>query len=222
MLGPAMIHGRIIRFPRRRPPARLIQTVQRHLLKGGAAVLPTETQYALSAVATNSRAVAAVRSIKGRSSGSPFSVFFKCADALSAWGVELPEPGLLLAEAFWPGPMTLVLPVRGSRFRHLGSARTIGVRVSPEPLLVKLCSSIARPLVATSANPSGLMLSIPEENHWLEGLVEASNVIWARPKRFRRRQASTVLDCSGRRVRVIRRGAIPDRVWRQALPPDML
>ncbi len=217
-----MKSDRIIRFTRSAPSAKLIRILERHLLAGGVAVLPTETQYALAAIATSKRNVARVRAIKGRSDKLPFSVFLPDCQSLHRWRVELPESAELLAEAFWPGPMTLILPTRHAALRRLGGGATVGIRVSPEPVIEKLCRRLGTPLLATSANPSGLVLSAREENHWLSTQVEVHGMIWARPARYRRHVTSTVLDCTSPRIRAVRPGAIPERIWRQALPSDTI
>jgi L-threonylcarbamoyladenylate synthase len=213
----------IIRFNRAHPSVHSLQGVLRHLAGGGVAVLPTETQYALSADATSNKGLARVRLIKGRPEGQPFSVFFPDRQALADWGITLPEWAESLAEAFWPGPMTLILPTRSKVFRGLGGGRqTVGVRVSPEPLIHQLCRKLDRPLVATSANPSGLVLSSRAENLWLTRQVAEHEMIWARPAIFRRHESSTILDCSGNRVRLVRDGAIPAQIWKQALTAERL
>ncbi|MBI5868441.1 MAG: threonylcarbamoyl-AMP synthase [candidate division Zixibacteria bacterium] len=217
-----MTNGRIIRYARRHPTGRLIRILERHLLAGGVAILPTETQYALAAIATSKRNVARVRTIKGRSHKLPFSVFLPDHQSLRRWHVDLPESAELLAEAFWPGPMTLILPTRHPALRRLGGGATVGIRVSPEPLIEKLCRRLGTPLLATSANPSGLVLSARAENHWLSSQVEVHGMIWARPARYKRHVTSTVLDCTRPRIRVVRPGAIPERIWWQALPSDTI
>jgi L-threonylcarbamoyladenylate synthase len=211
----------IIRFDRRHPSARTVGRLAHHLAKGGVAVFPTETQYALSADATDDSGVTRVRVIKGRSQNQPFSVFFPDRLTLADWGISLPDWAELLAEAFWPGPLTLILPARGRILRRLGGDdHTVGVRVSPEPIVGRLCRRLGHPLIATSANPAGLLLSPTAENRWLSGQAADCRLIWARPARFRRHAPSTVLDCSGRRAHLVRDGAIPVRIWRQALPVE--
>lgn len=219
---PPMRNERVIRFDRQHPPVDLIRILERHLLAGGAAVLPTETQYTLTAIATSKRNVAKVRAIKGRPEKAPFSVFLSDRGVLPRWSIELPEPAELLAEAFWPGPMTLILPTRNPALRRLGGGTTVGIRVSPEPLISKLCHRLGKPLIATSANPSGLVLSAGAENRWLSTQVEVHRMIWARPAMYRRHEISTVLDCTTPQVRALRQGAIPERIWRQALPTDTI
>ena len=213
----------IIRFDRANPPASLARRLSRHLATDGVAVFPTETQYALSTDATSERGLARVRLIKGRTANQPFSIFLADRRALAEWGITIPDWAEMLAEMFWPGPLTLILPSAQRVFRRLGGrAHTVGVRVSPEPIVERLCRMTGRPLIATSANPSGLVLSPSGENRWLARQAAEHRLIWARPRRYRRLRASTVLDCSKRCVRLVRDGAIPAQIWRRAVPANRL
>ena len=177
-------------------------------------MLPSETQYALSGDATQPDVIERARALKGRGPSAPFSVFFHGLPALADWGIRLPAWALPLTQHFWPGPLTLVLPLRNRLLRRLGSDDTVGVRVSSEPLLRRLGATFGKPLLATSANPSGARLTVAQENAWLRRLAETGAVKWARPSRYVRRPASTVLDCTGSRPRQLRPGAVPESAWR--------
>ena len=207
----------IITFDRLDPARTLITRFSRHLDSGRAVILPTETQYALVCDATQPTAVESVRALKGRGN-EPFSVFLPGRAALGRWRVAPPQWAEALIAAFWPGPMTLVLPTRHRVFSLLGGKPgSLGVRVSPEPCISAILGRLARPLLATSANPSGLRLDTVRENRWLRRLTDDSQVLWARPTRYRRRMASTVIDCTGDRPRLLRDGAIPRTVWQAVL-----
>ena len=181
-------------------------------------VLPTETQYALACDATSKDAIAAVRTIKGRKPSAPFSVFLPHLDDLARWRIGCPNYAEQLARAFWPGPMTLVLPTTNPIFKLLGgNGKSVGVRVTPEPVIAMLLELLQAPLVATSANPSGTVMDARTENRWLESLVEARMLVWARPFRYVRKPASTIIDCTGRVPRELRSGPITKAVWNEAL-----
>jgi len=212
-----VISSHIIRYDRDAPSRSLITALSRQIGAGRAAVIPTETQYALAADATSETAIAAVRLIKGRSARQPFSVFFANAQMLEQWRIRIPSWAQPLTDSFWPGPLTLILPSRGSTFRRLGSPGSVGVRISPEPLVQALIQTVKRPLLATSANPSGIVLSTRDENNWLADGAESGKFVWARPRRYDRRPPSTVLDCCGSRPKLIRAGAIDAGQWRRAL-----
>jgi L-threonylcarbamoyladenylate synthase len=127
-----------------------------HLRGGGLVAAPTETVYGLAADATNGKAVAAIYEIKGRPSFNPLIVHVSgiyMADELA----EFDPLSRQLAEAFWPGPLTLVLPLKtGSKIASLVTAglKTVGLRCPKGPAqeLIRLLGS---PLAAPSANSSG-------------------------------------------------------------------
>lgn len=207
----------MIRYDRHAPSQSLIAALEQQISSGRIAVIPTETQYALTADATSAAAIDAVRAAKGRRALQPFSVFFTGATALTRWRIIIPERAQPLADIFWPGPLTLILPTRNPLFRRLGTAGSVGVRISPEPVVQALAQTLNRPLLATSANPSGLVLSIRDENNWLADGAESSKFLWVRPRRYVRRAPSTVLDCCGSAPKLIRAGAIGTAAWRRAL-----
>jgi L-threonylcarbamoyladenylate synthase len=128
------------------------------LLRDGACVaLPTETVYGLAADATNARAVAGIFEAKGRPRFNP--LIAHCADFESASreGVFNPE-ARRLADAFWPGPLTLVVPLaEGARVCDLARAGlpSIALRVPDHPVASQILRAVDRPLAAPSANPSG-------------------------------------------------------------------
>lgn len=128
------------------------------LLRAGQVVaFPTETVYGLGADATNARAVAAIFAVKGRPRFNPLIVHV--AGIRDAARLVVPdERARLLARAFWPGPLSLVLPRRaGSRVCWLASAGldSLAVRVPAHPVARRLIALARRPIAAPSANPSG-------------------------------------------------------------------
>ena len=80
------------------------------LRAGGLVAIPTETVYEHAAAADNEKAVMATFAVKGRPTNHPLIVHVASADALSAWARVVPPEARLLAEKFWPGPLTMVLP----------------------------------------------------------------------------------------------------------------
>jgi L-threonylcarbamoyladenylate synthase len=128
------------------------------LLRAGSLVaFPTETVYGLGGDATNGTACAEIFAAKGRPSFNPLIVHvpdLAAARRLAVFDAAL----LVLAEAFWPGPLTLVAPLRaGHGLSELVSAGlpTVAVRVPAHPLARDLLHATGRPLAAPSANPSG-------------------------------------------------------------------
>ena len=127
------------------------------LRAGDLVILPTETVYGLAADAADPRAVAAVYAAKGRPSFNP--LIAHVADVESARRIAvLDERAEALAAAFWPGPLTIVAPVRdGAAVCDLARAGldTVAVRVPGHPLSRALLRTFGGPLVAPSANRSG-------------------------------------------------------------------
>ena len=128
------------------------------LLRDGRLVaFPTETVYGLGADARDDHAVAAIYAAKGRPSFNPLIVHFADLDALKAM-VEWSEEAEAIAQSFWPGPLTLVLPLReGARVSKLVTAGldTIAVRMPAAPVARDLLRAAGVPVAAPSANVSG-------------------------------------------------------------------
>ena len=123
---------------------------------GGCVAVPTETVYGLAADATDSRAVAGIYAAKGRPSFNPLIVHVPDAAAARAIA-DFDERADWLAEAFWPGPLTLVLPVREGAVASLVTAglTTVAVRVPRHRAMQGLLRASGKPLAAPSANASG-------------------------------------------------------------------
>jgi len=127
------------------------------LREGRLVAFPTETVYGLGADARNGLAVAGIYQAKGRPRFNPLIVHVDGLAAAEAL-VALPEPGRLLAAAFWPGPLTLVAPMRpGCGIADLVAAGlpTLAVRVPAHPLARALLAEFGGPVAAPSANASG-------------------------------------------------------------------
>ena len=138
---------------------RSIATAARILHEGGLVAFPTETVYGLGALASRDRAVGRVYAAKGRPSDNP--LIAHVADrAAAAVFAQFDERAERLAEAFWPGPLTMVLPLKVpsmvSRVTTAGLA-TVAVRVPAHPVAQALLSAVELPVAAPSANRSGRM-----------------------------------------------------------------
>ena len=123
------------------------------LKQGGLVAVPTETVYGLAADATNPLAVSQIFAAKGRPADHPLIVHLHDASALSAWAKDIPEMAFTLANAFWPGPLTLLL----KKADHVngvvtGGLETIGLRVPGHPVLQQLLQQHQLAVAAPSAN----------------------------------------------------------------------
>ena len=144
--------------------AESIAVAARQISAGGLLGLPTETVYGLAADADNEAAVAQIFSAKGRPAGHPLIVHVANAAAVEHFAVAVPAFARQLMHAFWPGPLTLILPRRpGVACAAAGGHATIGLRCPAHPLALALLASgqVAPPearflgLAAPSANLFG-------------------------------------------------------------------
>ena len=125
------------------------------LLRAGRLVaVPTETVYGLAADARQPAAVRAIFAAKGRPPDHPLIVHLADAAALPQWAAAVPPAAWRLAEAFWPGPLTLLLPRRPEVAREAAGGRpSLGLRVPAHPVLRALLQRLDGGLAAPSANP---------------------------------------------------------------------
>lgn len=180
------------------------------LIRSGALVaFPTETVYGLGADATNGRAVAAIFEAKGRPRFNPLIVHVPDLAAAERIAVLTPA-ARTLANAFWPGPLTLVLKRRPeANVSDLVSAGldTLAVRVPAHGVAQALLAAVGRPLAAPSANRSG-RVSPTTAGHVLDDLDGRVRMILDGGATVHGLE-STVLDATGDRVRLLRPGAVP-------------
>jgi L-threonylcarbamoyladenylate synthase len=186
-----------------------IREAARHLVEGRLVAFPTETVYGLGADATNARAVANLFDAKGRPRFNPLIVHV--ASLAAAEGLaEMTVAGRRLAEAFWPGPLTLVLKRRpGAPLSDLVTAGldTVAIRMPDHPVAHALLAAVERPLAAPSANRSG-RVSPTRAAHVADDLGDRVAMILDGGPTAHGLE-STVLDATGDEVVLLRSGAIP-------------
>ena len=180
------------------------------LRAGNLVAFPTETVYGLGVDATNERAVAAVFAAKGRPRFNPLIVHFANPAAALAAGPD-DRRAAVLAEAFWPGPLTLVRQRRdeaGICYLAGAGLETLGVRVPDHPVARELIAATGRPLAAPSANRSGAV-SPTTAAHVAESLPgRVSAVLDGGPCRVG--IESTVVDLTQTPAVLLRPGGIPE------------
>jgi len=191
-----------------RPGPRTLEQARSILSAGGLVAFPTETVYGLGADATNDRAVANLYAAKERPSFNPLIahvVDLAAARRLAQFDAD----AVKLAEAFWPGPVTLVLPkLGGCAVGQLATSglETIAVRVPNHPVARDILAAFGKPVVAPSANRSG-RVSPTTAKHVQADLAGRIDLILdggATPLGLE----STILACLGRTV-LLRHGATP-------------
>ncbi|MEK7513183.1 MAG: L-threonylcarbamoyladenylate synthase [Patescibacteria group bacterium] len=127
-----------------------------HCLKnGGIGVMPTDTLYGLVGSALRSATVARIYRVRHREPGKPFIVLIASPVDVKKFGVRLPPRTVAVLEKLWPGPVSVILPCPGAKFRYLHrGTRSLAFRVPKPPALRALLRKTG-PLVAPSANPAG-------------------------------------------------------------------
>lgn len=185
-----------------------IAQAARLILSGEPVAVPTETVYGLAADATNAEAVARIYEAKGRPSFNPLIVHVPDLEAAQGIG-EFGANALALARAHWPGPLTLVVPLRsGAPIPSLVTAGlpSVGLRVPDHPAMQALLRSCGRPLAAPSANATG-SISPTRAEHVLKSLGGRIPLI-IDGGATRRGIESTIIAATGGPLRLLRRGPI--------------
>ena len=196
-----------------------IPQVGRHLRAGKLLAYPTETVYGLGSAPTVA-ALAALSILKGRPEGKPFLLLISGRRMAEEWGLVFTTSASVLAEAFWPGALTLVL--RGGEGRLPDELRGreggIAVRYTSHAGIVRLVTATGKPLTSTSANrpggpaapgPDRLMELFGPEERSGELLVLDGGVLGNVPP-------STLVDCTDVMPKMVREGAIPRAELRRA------
>ena len=194
-----------------------IGAAARVLASGGLVAFPTETVYGLGADATNAAAVAKLYAAKGRPAFNP--LIAHVGDAAAARGLALFDAAAdTLSAAFWPGPLTLVLPkAPACRVADLATAGldTVAVRVPAHPVARALITAFGKPVVAPSANRSG-HVSPTTADHVMADLADRIDLVLdGGPTSVG--VESTILACVGESVTLLRPGGVPREAIEQSL-----
>lgn len=177
------------------------------LRAGGLVALPTETVYGLAADAANPEALRRLYAVKGRPADHPSIVHLADAADAPAWAAAWPAAAQALADAFWPGPLTLVLPA-GDRAapEALGGAATIALRVPDHALTRAAIRAAGTGVAAPSANRFG-RVSPTTAQHVAEDLGRDVDLILdGGPCTVG--VESTIVDLTGAQPRILRPGAV--------------
>ena len=192
------------------------------LARGGVVAIPTDTLYGLAADATNPEALDRVYEVKGRPANMPLPVLVADWDqvgmATDVGGDSL-KLARALAERFWPGPLTLVLPAApGLPPRVTGGLDTIAVRMPDHDVPLALARGIGKPITGTSANPSGGVdiTDLEDLRRTLGTLVDGIITSGAKPMGT----ASTIVAVSDHDLTLLRAGALEFSDIRRAVGLD--
>jgi L-threonylcarbamoyladenylate synthase len=147
---------RILTLSPHTPDPDLIRQASDIILRRGLVAFPTETVYGLGANALDEEAVAKIFIAKGRPSNDPLIVHVASVDDISRVASEIPPIVQKLADAFWPGPLTLILPKQAHVPNSVTSGlNTVAVRVPSHPIALALIQASGVPIAAPSANRFG-------------------------------------------------------------------
>jgi len=191
--------------------AAAIPIVAAHLRGGGLLGYPTETVYGLGSRAVE-RDVAALATLKGRAPGKPFLLLISDRAMAEGRSLAFNASADALARAFWPGPLTLVLPGGAGRLPDLlrGPEGGIAVRWTSHPGIARLVAALGEPLTSTSANipgsqPAPGAAAIVRD---FQAAVAAGQLLVLDGGVLGNRPPSTVVDCTRPDARLVREGAV--------------
>lgn len=197
-----------------------VAEAERMLRAGRLVAVPTETVYGLAADAARANAVRGIFAAKRRPTGHPLIVHLASADRLSAWAIDIPPAARVLADAFWPGPLTMLLHKSPRVPADVTGGRvSVGLRVPDHPVLMRLLERLDTGLAAPSANPHK-QLSPTTAAHVMAGLrgrIDA--VLDGGPCRVG--LESTIVDLTGPRPRIVRAGPIDREQLQSTLGVDV-
>lgn len=177
------------------------------LKRGEVIGLPTETVYGLAADAANPAAVARIFALKGRPADHPLIVHIADSTQLRQWASVVPGTAAALATAFWPGPLTMILP-RHPRVADVvtGGQQTVGLRCPRHPLALQVLQAFGGALAAPSANHFG-RISPTTARHVRDEFGEAVPIVLDGGE-CEVGIESTIIDLSSATPRILRPGRI--------------
>ena len=186
------------------------------LRDGGLVAFPTETVYGLGANALNEEAAKKIYAAKGRPSDNPLIAHISCMEELPAIVKEIPEAGRKLAEAYWPGPLTMIFPKKDVvPMGTTGGLDTVAVRMPSDKIANRLIRLAGVPVAAPSANTSGRP-SPTRAEHVIEDMDGKIEMILDGGQ-VGIGVESTIVDVSGEIPILLRPGAITIEMLRETL-----
>lgn len=197
-----------------------IQKAVQLLKAGGLVAFPTETVYGLGADARNPQAVKRIFSAKERPYDHPLIVHIADSTQLNDWAREIPQAAYRLAQAFWPGPLTLILKKQTHVLDEVtGSQDTVGLRIPRHPIAQQLLSAFGDGVVAPSANKFTHIS--PTSAAHVEQELGASVDLILDGGDCEVGLESTIIDMSGNRPIILRPGMITAESIAQVLKEDV-
>jgi L-threonylcarbamoyladenylate synthase len=191
------------------------------LTKGGVVVYPTDTAYGLAVDATNLSAVKKLYALKGRDFKKPIHVIVPSTDLLTVPYYSLGRQALKLIDRFWPGPLTIVVPLkeRGGSWKKLSAGTgTIGIRYPDNETAQMLVEAFGKPITTTSANMSGqpTTYSVAEvKKQFAKSKLKPDFYIDG--GKLKKIAPSTIVAVTNNNVTILREGPISEKEIKKAL-----
>ena len=190
------------------------------LREDGLVAVPTETVYGLAGNGLSETAITRIYEVKGRPQVKPLSLMVADAGAMEQYCEEVPHAAKVLAEKFWPGPLTIVLKAQPKLPGILlAGGTTVGLRCPDHTLTQALLRTAGIPLAAPSANPSGKESPKTAQKvyEYFSGSIEA--ILDGGTCGLGKE--STIIDLSGKPFRILRQGALPRETVAEALADEL-
>jgi len=182
-----------------------IQTALEILQRGGLVAFPTDTVYGVGALAFDGKAVESIYIAKDRPIEKAIPVLIGDANDMEKIGMDIPHIAYQLAARFWPGPLTCIVPKKPTLPQSVSATNTVGVRV-PDHEVTRTLLRAAGPMAVTSANisgqpsPSTAQEVLAQLGGRIDLILDGGTTPGGVP--------STLVDCTGEEIRVLRQGPI--------------
>jgi len=184
------------------------------LRTGGLVAFATDTVYGVGALAFDGKAVESIYTAKDRPIEKAIPVLIGDMEDLGLIAIDIPTLAEKLASRFWPGPLTILVPKKPSLPEMVSATSTVGVRI-PDHEIARALLRAAGPMAVTSANVSGQESPrtaaevLAQLGGRIELIIDGGKTPGGVP--------STLVDCSGDEIRVLRKGPITEEELRSAL-----
>ncbi len=175
------------------------------LKRGGLVAFPTDTVYGVGALVFDGRAVESIYAAKARPVEKAIPVLIGDASDLEKVAINVPEAARRLASRFWPGPLTILAPKRAELPESVSATASVGVRV-PDHEVARALLRAAGPMAVTSANISGRQSPVTAEE--VAGQLDERIPLILDGGRTPGGVPSTVADCLGDEIKLLREGPI--------------